>query len=563
MGDISDRFNSVWRDYNTAGVPASGEHEPVKSEIRDVAPLIESAISTAGLGALVSVVYATRAELDADLAHAAGAVALVHSDPIDANNDLYQKTGASGAGAWTLTTALHSIIEARMKPALDQQRALASPFVSSVTEPKLLNLIRDVRVNNGVPGRQYALRLFYDRFGAGSTRRFRIQLYDTVLAENIAWVDVPDALTVGDDVPPTVTATGASAGSPLNNSALAKFTGASVTVWLNQGVINFDSAYNGTADTYAVAGLNTNRVLSREQCRRMILEQDPVREQVITIGATGADFTRLQDALASVLREPGIPRSGYPYSHFCSASHQIRFKLLDKGHTEGWVENVVDQGGGLMIAQGMLVQMGMVIELSENAVLHTTGGATYQGPLFERNYGGAIVGPASARLEQRGFGYVEHIDAGNGLSIPALVGPAVQYFQIVRLFDGPTRWAHAGNDAWMVGRGISDDEYDVDRPGAMIREAGSTTTQAMYGVHTSPGSIRRGRIFIENAYFNDADSPTTAIALITSSGAETQDPRHEITVSNCRLAEIAGSAQYRLMGAIPNGATVSAAMLTA
>lgn len=108
MATITEAFASVFRDYVTAGVPASGENDPVKSEIRALGPIIESAISSAAFGALVDVVYEDRASLDADLAHAAETVALVYGDSDDANNDLYVKVGASGAGSWTNTGALRS-----------------------------------------------------------------------------------------------------------------------------------------------------------------------------------------------------------------------------------------------------------------------------------------------------------------------------------------------------------------------------------------------------------------------------------------------------------------------
>jgi len=111
MGTITDAINSAWRDYVTAGVAATGPNEPAKSEIRAIGPLIESAIATAGLGALVDVVKDTRANLNADLAHAADTVALVYGDATDSNNDLYVKVGASDSGSWTNTGALRSVVE--------------------------------------------------------------------------------------------------------------------------------------------------------------------------------------------------------------------------------------------------------------------------------------------------------------------------------------------------------------------------------------------------------------------------------------------------------------------
>lgn len=45
--------------------------------------------------------YTTQALMNADLAHAAGSLALVTNDPTPANNGTYIKSGASGSGAWT------------------------------------------------------------------------------------------------------------------------------------------------------------------------------------------------------------------------------------------------------------------------------------------------------------------------------------------------------------------------------------------------------------------------------------------------------------------------------
>lgn len=44
--------------------------------------------------------YATRADLEADLAHDEGTLALVTHDPTPANNGTYRKVGASGTGSW-------------------------------------------------------------------------------------------------------------------------------------------------------------------------------------------------------------------------------------------------------------------------------------------------------------------------------------------------------------------------------------------------------------------------------------------------------------------------------
>lgn len=89
----------VFRDFNTDGIPSSGDHEPDKLEIRQLLTGYETIINafTANGG----LVYGTRAALYADLAHGANSMAWVVGDGTPAYNGIYQKSGASGAGSWS------------------------------------------------------------------------------------------------------------------------------------------------------------------------------------------------------------------------------------------------------------------------------------------------------------------------------------------------------------------------------------------------------------------------------------------------------------------------------
>lgn len=135
MGTIADKFVEAFRDYVTDGVPASGPNRPAKTEIRNLGTLIEGALSGALIGA-ASVVKATRALLNADLAHDVDTTALVYADTTDANNDFYVKVGASGTGSWTLTATLHNLvgsITAEAQAAADSAAADAAT-VAAVAE---------------------------------------------------------------------------------------------------------------------------------------------------------------------------------------------------------------------------------------------------------------------------------------------------------------------------------------------------------------------------------------------------------------------------------------------
>jgi len=140
MGQIKDGFDQVWRDFTMDGVLASGHWEPRKRDIRPLGSVIESAINNIGVSGLATVRYPTRAELDADLAHAPDTVALVFADPSTANNDLYVKTGESGAGAWSLTTVIHDIIGGSSQAYIDEASkiiatAVGRAAVYGVTDP--------------------------------------------------------------------------------------------------------------------------------------------------------------------------------------------------------------------------------------------------------------------------------------------------------------------------------------------------------------------------------------------------------------------------------------------
>ncbi|MEY9326832.1 hypothetical protein [Sinorhizobium fredii] len=90
---------TVFRDYETDGVPSSGSHKPKKSAIRELLlgyeNIINAFLSNGGL------IYASKASLDADLAHAANSMAWVIGDATVANNGVYRKIGGSGTGSWT------------------------------------------------------------------------------------------------------------------------------------------------------------------------------------------------------------------------------------------------------------------------------------------------------------------------------------------------------------------------------------------------------------------------------------------------------------------------------
>ncbi len=116
MGEITDRFASAFRDYVTDGVPSSGAHEPVKSEIRAIGQVIETALSSVGASIQR---YETKALMDAETGEADGQLAYVWGDGTAENNAIYQSEG----GAWTVADWYVSAVSGAFQDLIDASTA--------------------------------------------------------------------------------------------------------------------------------------------------------------------------------------------------------------------------------------------------------------------------------------------------------------------------------------------------------------------------------------------------------------------------------------------------------
>ena len=95
---ISPSGATVWRDYSTDGVPASGAHKVQKSQVRAWSDAVETRLDAVSTAAKL---YETRAALYADITEDANTLAWVVSDGTAAYNGIYMKVGASGSGSWS------------------------------------------------------------------------------------------------------------------------------------------------------------------------------------------------------------------------------------------------------------------------------------------------------------------------------------------------------------------------------------------------------------------------------------------------------------------------------
>ena len=112
MGAITDNARTAYSDG-----PISNPKKPNKHDIIRLFALIDGSLSSVVNGLLIgnAVVYSTRSQLYADLAHPAGRLGVVYGDSNTSYIGIYVKSGASGSGSWSLTNlALPSSFAAQL-----------------------------------------------------------------------------------------------------------------------------------------------------------------------------------------------------------------------------------------------------------------------------------------------------------------------------------------------------------------------------------------------------------------------------------------------------------------
>jgi hypothetical protein len=123
-----DTAETVFRDFETDGVPSSGPHKPLKRDIRALITYLEAGVLG---GAAGSAVFASKATMDATLTYPANTMAWVIGDATAANNGIYQKSGGTGTGSWVRRGDLpYSFIKAT-----DAGAGTANAIVATTSTP--------------------------------------------------------------------------------------------------------------------------------------------------------------------------------------------------------------------------------------------------------------------------------------------------------------------------------------------------------------------------------------------------------------------------------------------
>lgn len=212
MAQVADAANAWLSDYNTPGVPSSGEKDPPKAEGRALFALIDYTVGTAtsGVNSLTprvvaletsvnalqagqsggAYVFSTKSSMDAFLTPSANSRAEVIGDPTPANDGVYKKVGGTGTGSWSYVGP--SVITSVNGTGIATPPRDYVPYVQGIDDP-----VNAIAVGVTPTGRtdlamaSRALRTLVDdqRQGAGQFRGFR-PIVNVKLGQQLAFGQV-------------------------------------------------------------------------------------------------------------------------------------------------------------------------------------------------------------------------------------------------------------------------------------------------------------------------------------------------------------------------------------
>lgn len=493
MGVFTDAIAAAFRDFVTAGVPGSGDHEPVKSEIRALGPLIEAMIGV-GLGT-VGVAKTTKDLLDADLAHAANVTALVYADSTDANNDLYVKVGGSGTGSWTNTGALHAIMEGLAQPYVDlaEAAALSVPgavFSKSMATMYPRDLFKRLHIRGGDPTHQYILSSLKT-----SSTQFTFDVTDLTEGVAVARLRYLPGGTINYASVETI--------HKATQDTLPDYSGIEVDAEMDfTNVVVGETVY--TYDTVAEGGIDSQNVYPIEAVRQAIF--DAPRE-VIRIGASEAETT-LAGTLEG-LYDDGEPPAN-PNNVACRRANFKHLICLD----------LVDVGVNPTVAELIIPDSIMVRGRGQRLIKSDVSDAVQ---VFEAPYSNVVED-----LElYTASGYAVHDDNAGNNSIPAESGDERQHWTINKLWRRVGFIGGPSQDDWLYGCGISSYQYIRFEDCWGDRE-NMASTDAIFGFHTSMGTTLPPLIEMARCRSSSINAP--AVQVISGTY---QTVRHILSLDGC------------------------------
>lgn len=523
MPTLREMVESAYRDYETDGVPASGDHEPVKSEIRAaLGKRLETELSAVGAGLLR---FSTAAARDAVVDSDDGQLAYVYDD--GGNNGVFQWD--DGAGVWVAADwyfdAVAGVVDEHLADAVIARGTVAT---EDATDAYFRRWIRGIVITGmdaddvpfmryesiffpGIPLYRIALRLHSTKLGGVEVARYAFQQ----ATDPVAGGQLPEVVQL------TAMADGAHIGDDPGIAAVV-VQDLDAIEWTHTPV---------TVSTVAETGIEPGHIVTTEDIRNRWLADMVPPDRRFTVGAVSGDYATIALARAAIenpLAAGTISRTTYPSSHICTPATPCLIDVVDPDH----VEQAVPFNYLGIWQSNLRLPHGCILRIRHDTLIYMDDAST--APVMEVNFTNRIEGTGT--IEQRGSGYVLHIDNANGISDPSPTDPQIMR-RAIQTVIGPVTLRKTHDDATpLIGSGISN-QQDIELRGTHLERTVNVAGTDFILVHTSPDQTHPGRIVLDGVTSNADDFAGVALLTVTKSHAN--EVRHGIRVvaSDCPKIE--------------------------
>ena len=340
------------------------------------------------------------------------------------------------------------------------------------------------------------------------------------------------------------------------------YRGIGATLYIDWASIVWSTVGLTTYANAAATGILKSNIVTPEELRNMWLSPaGPAPAKVLTVKASGGDFTGVHAAIASLYTDGlTITRSTFPNSDICTPTHPVLIEIIDDVHDEELTSTTISS----IDQSTTLVPHGCIIRgknAQTNRLYMDAGSNT--APVLER--------PFTCRIENiklnnisTGAGYCDHIDDVGARSVSPTDNPALQHFRITSVAVNCIFTVPEAHSNPLVGSGISGGQHILYRGCTFDREGASPNTAAFTLFHTSPSTTHEGTIEFENCISNDGDI-TSSSGFINLLKSHVMTVRHNVIVSGSVLGKItigksgagdSGNSGFIRRGDLSNAATI-------
>lgn len=308
----------------------------------------------------------------------------------------------------------------------------------------------------------------------------------------------------------------------------------------------------------AATGIRAEHVRTAEaMVNEWLSDEGPRWHQRITVGAAG-DFPTVVAAMQHIANPtaagtPQLNRTTYPHSRFCCPERPVLVEVIDAAHTE----EITSYSYLGLNQSNLLIPHGCILRLRPDTVLWMERPPGNSAPLAEASFTCRIEG--GGQLDQRGEGYVLHIDNFGGLSKPGGATPNLVRRPLVFVSKDVQLRYRQDRVTPNIGGGTADGSYYLFDGVRALRDLNTSQTDP-YFFHNTPDETVPCTIHFRRCTHNQTETGSIAALKVSKSAAGSI--RHKLIVEDCDFAKIevdnsaGGGAGFRRVGKL-SGATVT------